>query len=83
MNDYDYCKKVTKKHFNKNLVMPAEYEQRFQSNNKCCMCDKLFDVKDNKVRDHCHVTWKYRGCAHWSCNINLKFTKKVPGSFII
>ena len=56
MNDYDYCKKVTKKHFNKNLVMPAENEQRFQSNNKCCMCDKLFDVKDNKVRDHCHVT---------------------------
>ena len=55
MNDYDYCKKVTKKHFNENLVMPAEYEQRFQSSNKCCMCDKLFDVKDNKVRDHCHV----------------------------
>ena len=24
-----YCKKVTRKHFNKNLVMAAEAEQRF------------------------------------------------------
>ena len=45
------------------------------------MCNKLFDVQDNKVRDHCHVTGKYRGSAHWSCNINLKLTKKVPVIF--
>ena len=35
-------------------------EQRFQSINKCRICDKLFDVGYNKVRDHCHVTGKYR-----------------------
>ena len=33
--EYDYCKKVIKKHFKKNLVMSAEAEQRFQSSNKC------------------------------------------------
>ena len=38
----------------------------------------MFDVGDNKVRNHCHATGKYRGSAHWSCNINLKLTKKVP-----
>ena len=32
---------------------------------------------DQKVRDHCHITGKYRGAAHWSCNINLKISKKV------
>ena len=37
---------------------------------------KLIDF-DNKVRDHCHITGKYRGSAHWSCNINLKISKNV------
>ena len=36
--------------------MSAEDEQRFQSSRKCWICDKLFDVEDNKVRDHCYVT---------------------------
>ena len=61
--------------------MSAEDEQRFQSSNKWWICDKLFDVEDNKVRDHCHVTEKYRGSAHWSCNINLKLTKEAPVIF--
>ena len=41
----------------------------------------MFDVSDNKVRDHCHVTGKYRGAAYWSCNVNSKMTKKVPVIF--
>ena len=32
---------------------------------------------DEKVRDHCHITGKYRGAAHWSCNVTLKLTKNV------
>ena len=35
--------------------MSAEDEERFQSSNKYCICDTLFDVVDNKVRDHCHI----------------------------
>ena len=27
---------------------------------------------DDKVRDHCHLTGKYRGPAHNNCNLNLK-----------
>ena len=41
----------------------------------------MLDVGDNKVRDHRHITGKYRGSAHWSCNIHLKLTKKVPVIF--
>ena len=55
--------------------MSQKDEQRFQSSNKCLLCDKLFNAGENKVRDHCHVTEKYRDSAHWSCNINLKLTK--------
>ena len=61
--------------------MSAEEEERFQLSNSCWICDKLFDVKDDKVRDHCHITGKYGGAAHWSCNINLKLTKKIPVIF--
>ena len=69
---------MIKKHFNKNLVISEEEEERFQLNNSCCICDKLFDIGDNKVRDNCHVTGKYRSEAHWSCNVNPKLSKKVP-----
>ena len=34
-----------------------------------------------KVRDHCHISRKYRGAAHWSCIINLKISKKIPVLF--
>ena len=60
--------------------MSAE-EERFQLNNNCWICDKLLYARDNKVRDHCHITGKYRGAAHWSCNINLKLSKKIPVVF--
>ena len=69
-----------KKHFNKNLVMTAEENEKFERYNICWICGKLIDF-DEKVRDHCHTTGKYRGCAHWSCNINLKTSKNVPVIF--
>ena len=34
-----------------------------------------------KVRDHCHVTGKCRGAAHWSCNIDFQLTKKISVIF--
>ena len=44
--------------------MSAEYEEKFQLSNICWICDKLFDAGDNRVRDHCHITGKYRRSAH-------------------
>ena len=60
--------------------MPAE-EERFQLSNSCWICDKLFDVGDDTVRDHCHITGKCRDAAHWSCHIDFKLTKKIPVIF--
>ena len=76
-----YCKKIMKKHFNKNLIMNEEEEYLFQESNSCQICEKLIDNDDEKVRDHCHVTGKFRGAAHWNCNINFQLTKKVPVIF--
>ena len=61
--------------------MSAEYEERFQLSDKCWICDKLFDAENNKVKDHCNITGKYRGSAHWSCNVNLKLNRKVSVIF--
>ena len=46
---------MIKRHFNKNFIMSAEEEEKFQSTNNCWICDNLFDVGDDKVRDHCHM----------------------------
>ena len=66
-----------KEHFYKNLVMTDEKEHLFQESNNCWTCKKLADNDDEKVRDHCHITSKFRGAAHWSCNINFQLTKKI------
>ena len=81
IKEYEYCKKMIRKYFNKNLIMSAVEEETFQLSNSSWICDKLFDVGDEKVRDHCHMRRKYRGATRWSCNINLKLTKKIPVIF--
>ena len=81
LGEYDYCKKMIKKHFNENLIMSAEEKEKFQLTNSCWICDKLFGVGDDKVRDHCHIAGKYRGASHWSCNVNLKSSKKISVIF--
>ena len=79
--EYSYCKDVRRKHFNKKLIMTVEQNEEFERTNICWICGKLIDIGDNKVRDGCHVTGKYRGAAHWSCNINLKISRKLVAIF--
>ena len=65
------------KHFNKNLVMTEE-EDLFQKSNNCWISKKCIGNDEDKVRDNCDVTGKFRGAAHKSCNLNFQLTKKVP-----
>ena len=75
LKEYEYCIKIMKKPFNNNLIMTEKEEENFRLSNKYWICEKL--VEDEKVRDHSQITGKYRGAAHWSCNVNLKLTKKI------
>ena len=61
--------------------MSEEEEEQFESSNICWNFVKLIDDDGEKVRDDCHVTGKFRGAAHWKCDINLRLTKKVPVIF--
>ena len=70
-----------KEYFNKNLITIEEEKNLFQQSNSCWVCEKLIDNDEEKVRDHCHVTGKFRGAAHWGCDINFQLTNKVPVIF--
>ena len=74
--EYSYCRSIMKKHFNKNVLMSVEEEEQFEKTEICWICNKL--IENDKVRDHCHITGKYRGAVHWNFNINLKISKKLP-----
>ena len=50
LEEFGYCKRVMKKHFNKNLILTEKAEQTFGSSNTCLIYEKLID--DEKTRDH-------------------------------
>ena len=81
LDEYEYCRCIRRDYFNKSLIMSAEEEEIFQNACSCWICGKLFDLMDEKVRDHCHISGKFRGAAHFSCNANFKISKKVPVVF--
>ena len=66
LEEFAYCKAVIKKHFDKPLVMTEVDEQRFKIMDGCNICGEKYTDKDVRIRDHCHITGKFRGSAHKS-----------------
>ena len=52
---------------NKDTIRTAEDEKVYRNKNVCRFCEK--NVECDKVRNHCHLTGKYRDPAHSICNI--------------
>ena len=48
--------------------MSEEEENLFRQGNSCWICKKLIENDEEKVRDRCHETGKFRGAAHWNCS---------------
>ena len=84
LREVEYCKRIIKKEFNKPLKMMKEDEEEFQKAQECHICNKQYTNEDIKVRDHCHITGKYRGSAHQECNLKLRIKPeeiKIPVIF--
>ena len=67
-----YCSDLMKKHFNKKLAIIKKHNKDFENSTKCRICDNDYIDRDVKVRDHYHITEKYRDSVHKNCNINVK-----------
>ena len=84
LEEVNWCKSKMKKHFNKPLKMTMENEIDFKKAIKCHICDQQYTDKDIGVRDHCHITGKFRGSAHQDCNLKLRIKPdniKIPVIF--
>ena len=84
LREVEYCKRIIKKEFSKPLKMTKKDEKEFQKADKCHICNKQYTNEDIKVRDHCHITGKYRGSAHQECNLKLRIKPeeiKIPVIF--
>ena len=66
----------------KNILLTPEEKKDYDDQKVCYICKKEFDNNDNdkkqqKVKDHCHYTGKYRGAAHNICNLRYKIQKEI------
>ena len=66
--------------------LPEKENNRYNEQEICHICKEKFcvdkDDKDysnrKKVKDPCHITGKFRGPAHSTCNLNYKDQKEIP-----
>ncbi|XP_065639659.1 uncharacterized protein LOC136072381 [Hydra vulgaris] len=58
---------------------PIKDKNNFDNAKICHICEK--DLNEDRVRDHCHITGKYRGAAHSDCNLQFKIPKFIPVLF--
>ena len=63
----------------KPLKLTKKEQLSFDKAETCHICNK--ELKDDKVRDHCHFTGQYRGAAHNSCNLQCRKPLILPVVF--
>ncbi|CAL1297347.1 unnamed protein product [Larinioides sclopetarius] len=61
------------------IIMTPQDELNFRSATHCSICKKV--LKGDRVRDHDHLTGRYRGALHSSCNLKFRLSKKIPVVF--
>ena len=71
----EHATKIINYEKKKMLSLTTEEKVHYNKQKVCSICKKEFDNNDKKqqrVRDHCHYTGKYRGAAHNICNLRYK-----------
>ena len=63
----------------KPLRLNKEEQKSFDKAEICHICST--ELKEDKVRDHCHFTGNYRGAAHNKCNLMCKKPRILPVIF--
>jgi len=66
---------------NENMIISEKEIQEFKKAKDCHICGN--ELKNDRVKDHDHITGKYRGPAHEQCNIQYHMTRnyRIPVIF--
>ena len=64
---------------NKDMIFTPENEKEFINALTCWICGE--EMGNDRVRDHCHFTGKFRGAACNSCNLKLKRQNNISVFF--
>lgn len=56
--------------------LSPEEKNLYNSSNICHICNR--ELNNDKVKDHCHLTGKYRGPAHNECNLKFQIPNMIP-----
>ena len=86
-----FCKDLRKHvekiiNYERKRMMPLtnKKEKKHNKQKVCYICKEEFIANDKKyckVKDHCHLTGKYRSTANNICNLRYKITKEIPVVF--
>ena len=79
IKESEYCSKVIETEFNKPVAMTKKDHKDFKSFTKCCIYKRTCEEGEVKVKNHDHITEKYR--RYQECNLNLSLSQKVPAVF--
>ena len=60
------------------MIITKEEATRFKNAEVCRICNKKYTKENIPVRDHCHVTGKYKGYAHNTCSRSIRLSNIVP-----
>ena len=65
----------------KKIIFTEEEKKQFDNASDCWICGEEIKNTNDKVRDHCHYTGRYRGAAHNKCNLKYSKPKSVTVFF--
>ena len=60
------------------IIMRSADNKEWMDAVYCYLCEGKFNEKNVKVRDHCHITGKYRGASCNNCNLLCRTPTFVP-----
>ena len=63
----------------KPMIFTEEDKKEFINASDCWICGEY--LGNDRVRDHCHYTGRYRGAAHNSCNLKYRKPNNIPVFF--
>ena len=63
----------------KQMIFTEEDRKQFNKASDCWICGE--ELGNDRVRDHCHFTGRYRGAAHNSCNLKYRKPKNISVFF--